>query len=484
MNPSLDPLIRRIRAKGVVDAEDVKRLDEHLQAAGSGGKDEAELLLEISTVVSGSDNDPGWKTLFVEALTEHALGGPGSSNALDGDKAAYLIYKLGEDAKLDDVRLDLLVNVFSFARTVPDFFLDYVLAAIRRAVEDEGLIGEARAAQIRRIIYRQGRPEEEPVERRLAEFLFDLNDAMTDRPNHQSWSELVVEAISDHVLEDEESPGEVDATEAEWLVRRIKADGRYDHTEKALLAKIKHFVSHNEVWGGIRSDDLQASASGVVTSLYSRACDGGKGGDFYYFSVSASDLLTRIAVADVQGHGPAVSDVSQWIYESLAERINSAEGNEVLADLNRLAADRGYRALTTAVVVTFYRPEDCLYFAYAGHPPMFVRRTSDDRWRPVTLVEGPEAANLPLGVDPDMRYDQQQIPLGKGDRLFLYTDGVVEAPDPNRQLFGASRLLAALEAGTGGDPKQGKDAVLAALEEHTGGYFSHDDVTFMLVEVR
>jgi sigma-B regulation protein RsbU (phosphoserine phosphatase) len=195
-------------------------------------------------------------------------------------------------------------------------------------------------------------------------------------------------------------------------------------------------------------------------------------------------LLTRIAVADVQGHGPAVSDVSQWIYESLAERINSAEGNQVLADLNRLAADRGYRALTTAAVVTFYRPDNCLHFAYAGHPPLFVRRAADDRWRPVTLVEGPEAVNLPLGVDPDMRYDQQQIPLGKGDRLFLYTDGVVEAPDPNGKLFGADRLLAALEAGAGADPKQAKDAVLAALEQHTGGAFSHDDVTFMLVEVR
>jgi len=170
--------------------------------------------------------------------------------------------------------------------------------------------------------------------------------------------------------------------------------------------------------------------------------------------------------------------------DSLAARMNSAEGSDVLADLNRLAAERGYRALTTAAVVTYYRAESNLYFAYAGHPPMFLRRTSGDRWQRVTLDESPEAANLPLGVDPEMKYDQQQIPLAKGDRLFMYTDGLVEAPDAGKLLFGTSRLLAALEAGSGKTPKDVKDTVLAALWGHTAGRLNHDDVTFMVVEVR
>jgi len=483
MGYSFDDLRQAIRSTGVVRGEAVRELHDALRKADPIGRKEADLLFELHAEVSATEGDRSWQTLFVDALTGHVLGGSSRPGVLRDEDAVYLIAKLGEASPLGEVEIELLVNVCACAERVPDRFLDYVFSALRRAVEEDGQIAEARVGQIRRVVYGGGDAGREGIDRRTGNFLFDLNDAMTGRPNHPAWTEFFVEAISGHVLDDDRSPEEVDASEADWLVQRMEADQQYDDTEMALLAKIKHAIRHNEVWGGIRSDDLQASTSGVVASLYSRACEGGKGGDLYYFSLSASDMLTRIAVADVSGHGPTVTDVSQWIYDSLAARMNSAEGNEVLADLNRLAAERGYKALTTAVVVTFYRPDSHLYFAYAGHPPAYVRRRSDDRWRPVTLVEGDDPANLPLGVDPDVRYDQQRIPLARGDRLFLYTDGVVEAPDADGQILGASRLAAVLDAGSAGTPRDVKDAVLAAIHEHTGGSMTHDDVTFMVVEV-
>lgn len=358
-------------------------------------------------------------------------------------------------------------------------FTNQDLEQMRQEIRAAGVVDADAVKRLKQLLGSQ-----RPIGRQEAELLFDINDAVSRQRNDPSWQAFFVEAISGHVLEDEQSPGEVDAAEAEWLVKRIEADKRYDDTEKALLANIKHLIRSNEVWGGIRSDDLSAATSGVVASLYSRACDGGKGGDVYYFSVSASDMLTRIAVADVLGHGRAVSDVGKWIYDSLAERMNSAEGNEVLGDLNRMAADRGYRALTTAAVVTFYRVDSNLYFANAGHPPIFLRRASDERWRPMTLDDRSDVANMPLGVDPQMRYDQQEVPLAKGDQLILYTDGLLDAPNSEQQLFGPDRLVAALESATGKPPKDVKDSVLGALEHHTGGCLAHDDVTFMVVEVR
>lgn len=484
MNHPLEQLRRSIHAAGVVSANAVKQLQDELSPTGPIGRDEAELLFEIHALVAGAENDPSWETYLIEALAAHVLGGPSLAGVLDNEQAGYLLSKLDSDGRLDPVEIELLVSVCHRAASVPDRFFDYVLAALRRAIVEGGPIGEDRVGQVRRVVFRRGLAGQGGIERKVADFLFDLNDAITGRPNHDAWTELFVEAVSDHVLEDEESPGEVDADEAAWLVKRIEADQQYDDTEKALLAKIKHFIRHDEVWGGIRSDDLQAATSGVTASLYSRACDGGKGGDIYYFSVSASDMLTRIAVADVLGHGQTVTDISRWIYDSLAARMNSEEGNEVLADLNRLAAERGYRALTTAAVVTFYRAESSLHFSYAGHPPMFARRAPDGRWHEVVLDESPGAVNLPLGVDAEMKYDQQQIPLAKGDRIFMYTDGLVEAPNAEREIFGTSRLLATLEAELGETPKDTKDAVLAALGEHTGGTWAHDDVTFLVVEVR
>src|ERR1041384_444919 len=95
-----------------------------------------------------------------------------------------------------------------------------------------------------------------------------------------------------------------------------------------------HRIRCSEVWGGIQDVELDVATSGLTVSLYSAACDGGKGGDVYYFSVCGSDKLTRIAVADVAGHGEAVSHMSQWLYDAPVGRINSFQGKAILPDLN------------------------------------------------------------------------------------------------------------------------------------------------------
>ena len=71
------------------------------------------------------------------------------------------------------------------------------------------------------------------------------------------------------------------------------------------------------IWGGIHNRDIEVSAGKVIGSIYSAASEGGRGGDIYYFGVCKGDIITRLAIADVTGHGEAVSEVSQFVYESL-----------------------------------------------------------------------------------------------------------------------------------------------------------------------
>jgi hypothetical protein len=71
------------------------------------------------------------------------------------------------------------------------------------------------------------------------------------------------------------------------------------------------------IWGGIRNRDIEITAGKVIGSIYSAACEGGKGGDIYYFGVCRGDIITRLAVADVVGHGEAISEVSQYVYDTL-----------------------------------------------------------------------------------------------------------------------------------------------------------------------
>ena len=77
-----------------------------------------------------------------------------------------------------------------------------------------------------------------------------------------------------------------------------------------------------EILGGIRDRDIEVSAGKVIGSIYSTACcEGGKGGDIYYFGVCKGGIITRLAIADVTGHGEAVSEISQYVYDTLKAHI-------------------------------------------------------------------------------------------------------------------------------------------------------------------
>lgn len=244
-----------------------------------------------------------------------------------------------------------------------------------------------------------------------------------------------------------------------------------------------HRIHCSEIWGGIRGTDLDVCTSGVTATLYSIASEGGKGGDIYYFSVCGNDMITRIAVADVVGHGMIVSDLSQWIYDAMAARMDGLDGNLILTELNEKVCRRGLRVMTTAALFAYYKWESQLFFSYAGHPPQMLRRGDQGTWQPVRLAVEQDSANLPLGVLEGTRYSQEQIAAATGDRLFMYTDGVIEAPNPKGEKFGQSRLLSALEQAGNSGLFELKETVLAALRDHTGGLLSHDDVTLMAIEI-
>lgn len=246
-----------------------------------------------------------------------------------------------------------------------------------------------------------------------------------------------------------------------------------------------HRLRCSEVWGGVRDEDVDASSAGLEASLISMACDGGKGGDIYYFSVCDADLLTRVAVADVVGHGKSVSRISEWLCEAMKERMNAVEGNALLADLNRRAVDRGLEAMTTAGVAAFYRADGCFYFSYAGHHEMLIRRRNEARWTAARLErELDSPANLPLGVLAEVEYSQRKLPLYAGDRFLLYTDGVIEAPDRSGELFGLPRLREVLDSAADRPLGDIKRSVLSALKRHTAGSLAHDDVTLLIFEIR
>jgi phosphoserine phosphatase RsbU/P len=244
-----------------------------------------------------------------------------------------------------------------------------------------------------------------------------------------------------------------------------------------------HEIKCGEVWGGISENNLDLMTSGIEASLYSSAYDGGKGGDVYYLSVCDSDLLTRVVLADVMGHGEVVSNTSQWICDSLRHRMNSTSGHDVLSDLNVAAVEYGYKALTTAAVVAYYRHRKEFFYTYAGHHPVLVRRAGENQWQPLEVPKTDRIANLPLGISREVEYDQETVLLHSGDNIFVFTDGVLESENPNAELFGESLLIETLNNAEN-EPAKINQAVTLALEKFVAGAKVHDDVSYISIKIR
>jgi len=243
-----------------------------------------------------------------------------------------------------------------------------------------------------------------------------------------------------------------------------------------------HRIQCSEIWGGIKNAEVDLCSAGITASLYSSSCDGGKGGDVYYFSLCGADKISRLALADVVGHGEVVSQMGQWVYHQVEAHMGDIDQPEMMRDLNDRVTGKGFDAITTAVIVSYHLPDRQVFYSYAGHPPM-LRRSADGLWREVRLPETQAACNLPLGVQRGCRYDMGQIHCAKGERVFLFSDGLLEAPNAGGEFFGLPRLQATLQAAGDVGPMKLKAHVLSVLRDWTGGKLNHDDVTLIAIQL-
>lgn len=238
----------------------------------------------------------------------------------------------------------------------------------------------------------------------------------------------------------------------------------------------------SEIWGGVKNQDVDVCSPGLNVSLYSSSCDSGKGGDVYYFSLCSADRVTRIALADVVGHGEQVSRIGQWVYEQMAARLDQSDLPGMMASLNERVLRKGFKALSTAVVMSYYQDLQQVYYCYAGHPPMLTR-SRDGAYYELTAPRSDKVENLPFGVTDEVSYSLSDAPLEENDLLLIYSDGVLEAPNRDGDLFGMERLRATLAEMGNVDAMELKRGVIKRLRDWTGGSLDHDDVTVIVIQV-
>ena len=144
--------------------------------------------------------------------------------------------------------------------------------------------------------------------------------------------------------------------------------------------------------------------------------------------------------------------------------------------------------MTTAAVVAYYNQEREARISYAGHPPLLYKRSGEKFWsyaRPSELKDrtGSVKKSIPLAVEVDTHYEEFTIPMNPGDRIFIYTDGIIDTPDPDGNRFGLDRLRDILNANVTATLAELKAAVLKALNLYALKELAHDDVTLIALEI-
>jgi sigma-B regulation protein RsbU (phosphoserine phosphatase) len=157
-------------------------------------------------------------------------------------------------------------------------------------------------------------------------------------------------------------------------------------------------------------------------------------GDFYDFLKPNEHCLT-ILVADVSGHGVPAALVASMLKVCFAAQLKHA-GNpaEILAGLGIMLRGSLGGQYVTAACAAIDAQAGLITYAGAGHPPSLLLRKNGGEI--VQLAEN----GLFIGPFPNATYSNISVPFQSGDRLLLYTDGIIEATASDGQEFGRENL--------------------------------------------
>ncbi|MBO7395089.1 MAG: SpoIIE family protein phosphatase [Ruminococcus sp.] len=203
------------------------------------------------------------------------------------------------------------------------------------------------------------------------------------------------------------------------------------------------------------------------------------GGDFYDFFLVDEDHLGMV-MADVSGKGvPAAlfMMISKALIKSNAMLGQSPA--EVLMKVNNLICVNNQAEMFVTVWLGIFEiSTGKLTAANAGHEYPVIKHTDGN----FELYK--DKHGFVIGGMEDVRYKEYTIDMKKGDRIFLYTDGVPEATDSQEQMFGTDRMLEALNIDSEASPKQLLKNVRNAVNKFVKEAEQFDDLTMMCLEYK
>lgn len=194
------------------------------------------------------------------------------------------------------------------------------------------------------------------------------------------------------------------------------------------------------------------------------------GGDYFDYIALPGGLLA-VTLADVAGKGMPAALLMARLYSSARyQLLTAATPAEAMGGLNREIASSGlgHRFITFLVLVLNPATHE-VTLVNAGHLAPLIRRRNG------TVVQiGREESGLPLGIVPDQEFRETRHLVAPGELMIAYTDGVTEAMNEGREIYGRRRLERCI-AGSSGDIDAVIKCIINDVEEFVGDNTLRDD---------
>src|SRR5215203_2758078 len=199
------------------------------------------------------------------------------------------------------------------------------------------------------------------------------------------------------------------------------------------------------------------------------------GGDFYDFHLLSEGKL-GLVVGDATGKGvPAalVMSTTCGMLQAVSQALDSPSPGEILSRVNETLLARIPANMFVTCFYAILDPKSgTLSYANAGHDPPYMRRSNDD-------AEELRARGMPLGLMAGMEYEEEETSLSEGESVLFYSDGLVEAHDPQGEMFGFPRLRALISE-PGVEERSLGDFLMEELYSFVGeGWEQEDDITLL-----
>lgn len=267
------------------------------------------------------------------------------------------------------------------------------------------------------------------------------------------------------------------------LIRRMTRDER----DNARLETEKEVMTHeleiaHDIQMGILKDENEkkkAQANGDIELNTLLVPMREVGGDFYDFHREGDELW--FIIGDVSGKGvPAAIFMSAAVNLFRAAGVRAASPKEIMEEMNAILSENNPSlTFVTAFIGRLHIPTGELLFCNAGHcAPLIkhklsaVNQHSAVRSQPSEVKCLQMESNIPLGYDGRYCFVEQGCMLGEGDTLVLYTDGVTEARNSEREMLGLKRWS---------DIVAKNEDMYGAIKAFIGQAEPTDDITLMTI---